>query len=141
MKLSKGNQKVVDVLRTKQLTYLIKPFREMVELSKLGKIKIHKMTWKVIMRDINNEHIARSELENMFIAYFVNFGIFVVKKRIKDKRVSKERVKSHREHKKSLGYTQLSVMVSEENLDRLKRFKKKRKMTYQEAFEFMIRKL
>jgi predicted DNA binding CopG/RHH family protein len=141
MKLSKNNQKVIDSLRDKQLTYLIKPFKKMVELDKLGKIKIHKMTWKVIMREVYNKYLTRSELEKVIISHLVSFGVLVVKKKRNDPRKSKERVKKHREDKKVLGYTQLSVLVSKDDLERLKRFKTHRGMTYQELLAYMIKNL
>ena len=141
MVLSKNNQKIVDTLRDKQLTYLVKPFQKMIELDKLGKIKVHKMTWKVIMREVYDKYLTRADLEKLIISYLVNFGIEVAKKKRIDPRKSKERVKSHREHKKALGYTQLSVLVSKDDLERLKRFKKHRGMTHQEVFEFMIKQL
>jgi len=141
MVLSKNNQKIVDTLRDKQLTYLIKPFEKMVEFDKLGKIRVHKMTWKVIMREVYDKYLTRADLENLIISYLVNFGIEVAKKKRIDPRKSKERVKSHREHKKALGYTQLSVLVSKDDLECLKRFKKHRGMTHQEVFKFMIKQL
>jgi len=141
MKLSKNNQKVVDTLREKQLTYLVKPFLQMVELDKLGKIRIHKMTWKVIMREVHDKYLTRADLENLIISYLVNFGVVVQKKKREDSRVSKERVKNHRDSKKALGYSQLSFMVSEADLKHLKRFKKLRGMTYQELLSYMIKHL
>jgi len=141
MKLSKNNQKVVDTLRDKQLTYLVRPFKEMVELDKLGKIKIHKMTWKVIMREVYDKYATRQDLEKFFISYLVNFGILVATKKRIDPRKSKERVKSHREHKKALGYTQLSVSLSKGDLERLKRFKEGRGMTYQQVLSYMVSQL
>jgi len=141
MKFSKNNQKVVDALRDKQLTYLIKPFSKMVELDKLGKIRVHKTTWKVIMREVCDEYLTRADLDNLIISYLVNFGILVAKKKRIDPRKSKERVKSHREQKKVLGYSQLSVSVSKDDLERLKRFKKLRGMTHQELLSYMINNL
>jgi len=141
MKLSKNNQEVIDVLRDKQLIYLIRPFLQMVELDKLGKIKIHKMTWKVIMREVHDEYLTRADLENLIISYLINFGIAVVKKKRIDPRKSKERVKSHRERKKVLGYSQLSILVSKDDLERLKRLKMSRNMTYQELLSYMIKNL
>lgn len=132
---------IVDRLRDRQLTFLIKPFKQMVEQDKSGEIKIHKMTWKIILREFYNEHATRNDLSKVLVAYLVNFGIAVVKKKRTDPRSSKERVKSHREHKKVLGYKQLSVLLSVDDLERLKRFKRLRGMTYQDAFEFMINKL
>ena len=138
MKLSKNNQKVIDTLRDKQLTYLIKPFKQMVEWDKLGKIRVHKMTWKVIMREVYNKYLTRADLENLIISYLVNFGIQVQKKIRTDPRKSKERVKSHREQKKALGYSQLSVLVSKDDLARLKRHKERYNLTYEEVFSYMI---
>jgi len=68
MELSKNNQKVVNLLRDKQLTYLIKPFKKMIELDQLGKIKIHKMTWKSIMSEVYNEYLTRADLEILIIS-------------------------------------------------------------------------
>lgn len=137
--LSKNNQFVVDVLREKQLHYLINPFKQMVEFDKLGKIKIHKMTWKAILNQIYTGD--RASIENEIISYLVAFGIVVVKKKKVDKRKSKDRVKKHREHKKELGYTQLSVLLSKADLERLKRFKSSSSMTHEELFSYMINKL
>ena len=141
MKLSKNNQKIVDTLRDKQLNYLVKPFLKMVELDNLGKIRVHKMTWKVIMREVYNKYLIRADLENLIISYLVNFGIEVAKKKRIDPRKSKERVKSHRMAKKALGYSQLSFLVSEDDLKRLKHFKNDRDMTYQELLAYMIKNL
>ena len=141
MKLSKNNQKIVDTLRDKQLNYLVKPFLNMVELDKLGKIRVHKMTWKVIMREVYDKYLTRADLENLIISYLVNFGIEVAKKKRIDPRKSKERVKSHRMAKKALGYSQLSFLVSEDDLKRLKHFKNDRDMTYQELLAYMIKNL
>jgi hypothetical protein len=138
MKLTKNNQKIVDTLRDKQLHYLIKPFLLMVELDKIGKIKVHKMTWKVIMREVYDKYLVRSDLENFIISYLVNFGIAVAKKKRNDPRKSKERVKSHREQKKALGYSQLSVLVSKDDLERLKRYKELFNLTYEQAFSKLI---
>lgn len=141
MVLSENNKKVIYSLRGKQLTYLIRPFLLMVELDKLGEIKIHKMTWKVIMREVYDEHLTRADLENLIISYLVNFGIMVEKKKRQDARVSKERVKTHRKAKKVLGYTQMSVLVSKDDLERLKCYKKDTGMTHQELLSYMINKL
>ena len=113
----------------------------MVELDKLGKIRVHKMIWKVIMRKVYDKYLTRADLENFIISYLLNFGIAVAKKKRIDPRKSKERVKSHRMAKKALGYSQLSVLVSEDDLERLKRFKNDRDMTYQELLAYMISKL
>ena len=139
MKLSKNNLKIIDTLRDKQLNYLIKPFTQMVELDKLGKIKIHKMTWKVIMREIYSD-LSKADLENMIISYLVAYGVMVVKKKRIDKS-SKERVKEFRKSKKELGYKQLSVLISPFDLERLKLFKSQNNMTYQEALSYLIKKL
>lgn len=124
-----------------QLNHLVNPFMFMVELDKLGKIKIHSGTWKVIMRQVHDEYLTRQDLENLIISYLVNFGIAVSKKKRIDPRKSKERVKKHREVKKALGYKHLSVLVSKDDLERLKRFKDYRGMTHQEVFKFMINQL
>ena len=113
----------------------------MVELDKLGKIRVHKMTWKVIMREVYDKYLTRADLENLIISYLVNFGIEVAKKKRIDPRKSKERVKSHRMAKKALGYSQLSFLVSEDDLKRLKHFKNDRDMTYQELLAYMIKNL
>lgn len=137
--LSKNNQYVIDVLREKQLHYLINPFKQMIEFDRLDKIKVHKMTWKAILNQVYTGD--RSSIENEIIAYLVAFGILVVKKKKVDKRKSKDRVKKHREHKKELGYTQMTVLISKADLERLKRFKSKRVMTYEELFSYMINNL
>lgn len=141
MKLSKNNMVVIDALRAKQLTYLIQPFKNMVELDKRGAIRIHKMSWKVIMRDVYNEYQTRADLEKLIISYLVVHGIFVVKKKRIDPRKSKERVKKHRDRKKVLGYTSLSVSLSKGDLNHLKRFKDSHNMTHEEVLSFMISRL
>jgi len=141
MKLSKNNQKIVDILREKQLTHLIKPFVRMVELDKLGKIKVHKMTWKVIMRDFHDKHATRADLENVIVSYLAHFGIILMRQDKVDPKVSKERVKKFRSIKKALGYKNVSFLVSELDLERLKQYKEAQGMTYQEVLSFMISKL
>lgn len=138
MKLSKNNQTVVNRLRKENLTYLIIPFLKMVELDRLGKIRVHKMSWKVIMREVYDEGLERFEIENMIISYLVNFGIVVVKKKVVDKRKSKERVAKHRTMKKELGYKTISVNLSPDDYEQVKRLKKLNNVTYNELFELFL---
>ena len=138
MKLSKNNQIVVDRLRKENLTYLIIPFNRMVELDKLGKIRVHKMTWKVIMREVYDTDMSRSEIENMIISYLVNFGIAVAKKKVVDKRESKERVAKHRSKQKELGYKTISVKLSPADYEKVKRIKKLNNFTYDELFQALF---
>ena len=111
MKLSKNDQTVISVLRNRHLTHLIKPYLQLLELKKNGKITIHKLTFKSIMKVVYSD-IPRKDVESFFLQLFVNFCIFYVKRNTKDPRESKQRVKKHRETKKALGYTQLSFLVS-----------------------------
>lgn len=136
MQLSKNNQTVVDALRDKQLNYLVKPFKQLVELDKLEKIKVHKMTWKSILNEAYNG--SRLDLENTIISYLVNFGVFVAKKKRVDKRISKERVKKHREDKKALGYKTVSFELSPKVYNRLQKFKSKEDLTYADAIELLL---
>ena len=141
MKLSKNNEKVISALKARKLTYLIKPFKRMVELDQLDIITVHKMTWKVIMRETHSNNISVRDFEQLMLSYLTHFGIITVKKKRKDVRESKERVKSYRKDKKALGYKQLSVLVSQRDLGALKCFKDDRGMTYQEVLSYMISKL
>lgn len=72
------------------------------------------------------------------ISYFVAFGILVVKKNRVDKRVSKDRVKKHREDKKALGYKTITVELNPIVFERLQRFKEQKKLTYAEVIELLL---
>jgi len=133
MKLSKNNQKIISVLEDKKLNYLIKPFLEMVELSRLKKIKIHKMTWSAIMREFHNKENTKSDIEKFLKSYLVNYGIYAVKKKIIDKRDSKDRVSKHRADKKALGYKTISIQISPDDYKILARYKDDFDLTYSEA--------
>ncbi len=139
---SKNNDKVIEVLRLLQLTYLIKPFEDMVSLEQNKKITIHKMTWKVIMREIHNyEDLGRKHIEQTLLAYFTHFGILIIKRVKIDKRVSKERVKRYREQKKELGYRNVSFLVNSSDYDRFKRFIDDFDFTYEQAFHELLKNL
>lgn len=136
---NKNNDKVIEVLRILQLTYLIKPFEKMISLEQNKKITIHKMSWKVIMRDIHDyEHLGRKHIEKTFLSYFLHFGILVQKRVKVDKRVSKERVKRHRELKKELGYRTISILVNSADFERFKRFIDDFNLTYEQAFNRLL---
>jgi len=138
MKLSNNDKMIIEVLRNNNLHYLIRPFKQMIELNKLGHIKIHRMTWKVIMRVFHDDRSTKKALENCLVTNFAVFGILPVRRKTSDRRLSKNRVQRYRKQKKELGYKQLSVLVSESDLERVKRFKLKNGMTYQEVFSYMI---
>jgi hypothetical protein len=140
MELSKNNNKIVTVLKDKKLNYLVKPFLEMVELDKLKKIKIHKMTWSVIMREFYNEENTKSDIEIFIKSYLVNYGILAIKKKIVDKRVSKERVSKHRADKKALGYKTVSIQLDPYSYERLKQFRKDFDLTYADAISELLSK-
>jgi len=140
MKLSKNNQKIIDTLRDKKLVRLIKPFLKMIELEKLKEIVIHKMTWKVIMREIYNEHNTKSDIEKMMISYFVLYNILAPKKKTVDKRESKERVAKHRADRKASGFKTISVQLYPYDFERLKEFKEDFDLTYTEAISKLLEK-
>lgn len=136
---NKNNDKVIEVLRILQLTYLIKPFEKMISLEQNKKITIHKMSWKVIMRDIHGyEDLGRKHVEQTLLSYFLHFGILVQKRVKVDKRVSKERVKRHRELKKELGYRTISILVNSADFERFKRFIDDFNLTYEQAFNRLL---
>lgn len=136
---NKNNDKVIEVLRTLQLTYLINPFNTLVSLEQNQKIKIHKMTWKVIMRDIHGyEDLGRKHVEQTLLSYFLHFGIIVMKSPKVDKRVSKERVKRHREQKKEQGYRNVSILLNSADYDRFKRFTDAFGLTYEQALNKLL---
>lgn len=140
MKLSKNNQKIVDTLRDKKLIYLIKPFHKMIELENLKEIQIHKMTWKVIMREIYNEENTKLDIEKLMIGYFVHFGVMTPKKKIIDTRESKNRVAKHRADKKALGYKTISVQLDPYDFEILKKFREDFDLTYSEAIHQLLSK-
>ena len=140
MKLSKNNQKIVDTLKEKKLIYLIKPFEKMIELEKLKKILIHKMTWKVIMREIYDQDNTKADIEKMMISYFALYGILTVKKKTVDKRVSKDRVAKHRSDRKAIGFKTISIQLYPYDFERLKEFKKDFDLTYTEAISKLLEK-
>jgi len=140
MKLSKNNNKIVTVLKDKKLNYLVKPFLEMVELDKLKKIKIHKMTWSVILREFYDEENTKADIEKLIKGYLVHFGLVVVKKKVSDKRVSKERVSKHRADKKALGYKTVSIQLNPYDYERLAKYKADFDLTYSEAISKLLTK-
>ena len=99
IKLSNNNQKIIDTLKKHKLTYLVTPFKKMVELDKLKEIKIHRMEWKHILREIYNEKNTKFELEKLLIPYFNTYEIPYQNKEILDHSKSKERVNKHRKDK------------------------------------------
>lgn len=140
MKLSKNNEKIVSVLKEKKLNYLVKPFLEMVELNSLKKIRIHKMTWSVIMREFYNEENTKADIEIFLKSYLVNYGILAIKKKVVDKRVSKERVNKHRADKKALGYKTVSIQLHPYDYERLVKYKTDFDLTYSEAISKLLAK-
>jgi len=141
MKLSRNNEKIVSVLKEKKLNYLVKPFLEMVELNSLKKIKIHKMTWSVIMREFYNEENTKADIEIFLKSYLVNYGILAIKKKVVDKRVSKERVNKHRADKKALGYKTVSIQLHPYDYERLVKYKTDFDLTYAEAISNLLKKV
>ncbi len=140
MALSEKNKIVVDRLREKQLGRYVKPFLKMVELDKLKKIVIRPMTWKLIMKTFNDVDSDRYDLELCISSYLVHFGLIVVplkQKKVK-KRVTRERVKRHREQKKALGYRQVSIQLTNDDYERLQAYKLKFKLTYSEALHKLL---
>ena len=138
MVLGKNNLKVIEVLRDKNLSHLVEPFKKMVELDKLGNIKIHKMTWKVIMRDIYNPMSKRLDIENMIVSYLVNFGLAYVPPKKQKSTVSKDRVRKHRAMKKELGYKTISIELSPDNYEKMKRYKVLNKLTYNDLIDKLL---
>jgi len=135
-KLSKNNQKVIDVLREKKLNYLIVPFKKMIELENAGEINIHKMSWKKIMQTVYQGY--KSVIEKEIRAYVIHYGLIAPKRKREDTRISKERVKSYRENKKALGYRQVSIQVSRDDYRRLQAYKEHFGLTYEQAIHKLL---
>jgi len=136
MFLNSRNRIVLDTLKEKQLHYLVKPFIQLIELDQMKKIKIHKMTWKIIMQVIHNG--SRADIEKNIMSYLIHFGIVVEKKKRVDKRVSRDRVKKHREYKKSLGYKTVTIQLSPVDYKLLKEYKERNNYTYSEALRELL---
>lgn len=135
---------IIELLRDKNLTYLIDPFRRMVELNKLNKINIHLMTWKVIMRYVHNIRENggnRKDLEKFIVSYLVLYGIlFIPARKVKKVKstVGKDRVKKHRAIKKELGYKTISIQLSPDNYERMKRYKMRNNLTYNDLIDKLL---
>ena len=134
--LSENNKKVIDVLRDKNLIYLIRPFKKMIELEKSGEIKIHKMSWKKIMQTVHQGH--KTLIEKEIRAYVIHYGLIAEKRKREDKRISKERVKTHRENKKALGYKQISFQVTKDDYERIQAYKEHYGYTYEQVIHSLI---
>ena len=138
MILNKNSLEVIEVLRSNNLNHLVEPFVKMVELDKLGKIKIHNMTWKVIMRDIYDPMSSRQDIEMMIVSYLVNFGLAYVPPKKQKPTVSKERVRKHRAMRKELGYKTISIELSPNNYEKMKRYKKLNNLTYNDLIDKLL---
>lgn len=137
-KYSKNHEFIITRLRDNQLSNLIKPFKDMVKKNKSGDIKIHLMTWKVIMLNIHDDTLSRKDLYNFFVSYFVLYGILFVPK-VKQKQLNtKERVKEHRKDRKDLGYKSINIQLPPDVYAKLQRYKKQEGLTYSEALAKLL---
>ena len=127
MFLNSNNRKIIETLRDKNLNFLVKPFKDLIQLEQDHKIKIHKMSWKVIMRNIHSG--SRSEIRETLTSYLDDFAVSYKLPNVVNV-PSKDRVKKHRSEKKKLGYKTVCIDLDRETYDRLQREKKKYNLTY-----------
>ena len=138
MELSKRDIQIINKLREVQLSYLIKPYKELTEKNRTGEIDINKVAWKFIMRSIYEDH--RKDIEKTLVAYLKQYNIDVEKKKMNavEKKANRERVKRYREKKKMQGYVNFSVNMRSSDFERLRMLKGKAKMTYEELIHTII---
>jgi len=98
MFINSNDRLVLETLKNKNLYWLRKPYKQLLEMIWLKKIPpIHKMTYKVIMRTIHKG--TRAEIKTEIISHLVKNGIEVTEKKYIDKK-SVLRVQKHRKLKK-----------------------------------------
>jgi len=109
----KNDRLLLEKLVSLDLEYLVKPVKRLIALNKAGSIKVHKQTWKKIMREVF--YGVRFEVEHTMLSYLAHYGIHIKNPNRVDLRDSKDRVKKHRKKLKEEGYKTLSFAVSKDD--------------------------
>ncbi len=104
---------LLEKLVSLELDYLVKPVQRLIKRNKAGMIKVHKQTWKQIMREVFNGD--KFTVESTVLSYLAHYGIHIKNPHRVDMRDSKERVKKHRKKLKEEGYKTISFAVSEDD--------------------------